>query len=322
LVPNPPSSTPYVPPTHNDWDILFQPMFDEFLNPSPSVISIVPTVRARRPADPIGSPVSTSIDQDAPSSSNPSIQEQEQSLIISQVAKRYCQEEEIDFEESFALVSRIEAIHFFIANAANKNIRIYQMDVKMAFLNGELPEVVYVSQPEGFIDQDKSNHMYRLKKVLYDLKQAPRACNPVDTPMVDKSKVDEDLRRKPVDPTHYREAIRFFIANAANKNIRIYQMDVKMAFLNGELPEVVYASQPEGFIDQDKSNHMYMLKKVLYDLKQAPRACNPVDTPMVDKSKVDEDLRRKPVDPTHYRAYADADHVGCQDTRRSTSGSA
>ncbi|GJX44324.1 retrovirus-related pol polyprotein from transposon TNT 1-94 [Tanacetum coccineum] len=75
-------STPYVPPINNDWDILFQPMFDELLNPPPSVVSLVPA--AQRPANPTGSPVSTSIDQDASSSSNPSTQEQEQSLIISQ----------------------------------------------------------------------------------------------------------------------------------------------------------------------------------------------------------------------------------------------
>ncbi|GKC03597.1 hypothetical protein Tco_0995207 [Tanacetum coccineum] len=84
LVSNPPSLTPYVPPTNKDWDILFQPMFDELLNPPPSIISPVPAIAAQRLADPVGSPVSTSIDQDAPSSSNPSTQEQEQSPIISQ----------------------------------------------------------------------------------------------------------------------------------------------------------------------------------------------------------------------------------------------
>ncbi|GKB85308.1 retrovirus-related pol polyprotein from transposon TNT 1-94 [Tanacetum coccineum] len=88
------------------------------------------------------------------------------------VAKGYHQEEGIDFEESFIPVARIEAIKIFIANAASKNMTIYHMDVKTAFLNGELKEEVYVSQPEGFVDLDHPTHVYRLKKALYGLKQA------------------------------------------------------------------------------------------------------------------------------------------------------
>nr|GEU68066.1 hypothetical protein [Tanacetum cinerariifolium] len=91
------------------------------------------------------------------------------------VAKGYRQKEGIDFEESFASVAHIEAISIFIANAASKNMTIYQMDVKTALLNGELKEEVYVSQPEGFVDPDHPTHVYRLKKALYGLKQAPRA---------------------------------------------------------------------------------------------------------------------------------------------------
>ncbi|GJY70260.1 retrovirus-related pol polyprotein from transposon TNT 1-94 [Tanacetum coccineum] len=93
------------------------------------------------------------------------------------VAKGLRQEEGIDFEEYFALVAQIEAIRIFVANLAHKNMTVYQMDVKTAFLNGVLREEVYVSQPEGFVDQDHPNHMYRLKKALYGLKQAPRACD-------------------------------------------------------------------------------------------------------------------------------------------------
>nr|GEY34660.1 retrovirus-related Pol polyprotein from transposon TNT 1-94 [Tanacetum cinerariifolium] len=91
------------------------------------------------------------------------------------VAKGYRQEEGIDFEESFAHVARLEAIRMLIAYAAHKNITIFQMDVKMAFLNGPLKEEVYVSQPEGFIVPEFPNHVYKLKKALYGLKQAPRA---------------------------------------------------------------------------------------------------------------------------------------------------
>ncbi|GJR04808.1 retrovirus-related pol polyprotein from transposon TNT 1-94 [Tanacetum coccineum] len=90
------------------------------------------------------------------------------------VAKGYRQEEGIDFEESFAPVARIEAIRIFIANAATKNMIIYQMDVKTAFLNGDLQEEVFVSQPKGFEDPDNPTHVYRLKKALYGLKLAPR----------------------------------------------------------------------------------------------------------------------------------------------------
>ncbi|GKD40769.1 retrovirus-related pol polyprotein from transposon TNT 1-94 [Tanacetum coccineum] len=92
------------------------------------------------------------------------------------VAKGYPQEEEFDFEESFAPVARIEAIHIFIAYVAYKNMMVYQMDVKTAFLNGFLKEEVYVNQPEGYVDQYHPNHVFRLKKALYGLKQAPRAC--------------------------------------------------------------------------------------------------------------------------------------------------
>ncbi|GKA72833.1 retrovirus-related pol polyprotein from transposon TNT 1-94 [Tanacetum coccineum] len=91
------------------------------------------------------------------------------------VAKGYREEECIDFEESFVPVVRIEAIRIFIANAAIKNMTIYQMDVKTSYLNGELKEEVYVSL-EGFVDLDHPSHVYRLKKALYGLKQAPQTC--------------------------------------------------------------------------------------------------------------------------------------------------
>nr|GEX14663.1 retrovirus-related Pol polyprotein from transposon TNT 1-94 [Tanacetum cinerariifolium] len=177
LVPNPIPQPPYVPPTKNYWNILFQPMFDEFFNPPSSVVSLVPV--APRLAEPTSSPVSTLIDDDAPSNSNP-------------------QEEDIEFEESFASVSRIEAIHIFVANVANKNMTIYQMDIKTAFLNGKLKEEVFVSQPEGFVDQDNPSHVYKLKKALYGLKQAPRAWYD----MLSSFLISQHFSKGAVDPTY------------------------------------------------------------------------------------------------------------------------
>ncbi|GKB01652.1 retrovirus-related pol polyprotein from transposon TNT 1-94 [Tanacetum coccineum] len=91
------------------------------------------------------------------------------------VARGYRQEEGIDFEESFAPVARLEAVRIFLAFVAHMNMIVYQMHVKTAFLNGILREEVYVSQPNGFLDPNNPNHVYRLKKALYGLKHAPRA---------------------------------------------------------------------------------------------------------------------------------------------------
>nr|GEX57449.1 hypothetical protein [Tanacetum cinerariifolium] len=188
------------------------------------------------------------------------------------VACSYRQKEGIDFEESFASVARLEAIRIFLAYAAHKNMVIYQMDVKTAFLNGNLREEVYVSQPDGFVDQDNPNHVYKLKKALYGLKQAPRAWYD----MLSSFLLSHDFSKGSVDPT-------LFIRRGILINQSKYALE--------------------------------SLKK--YGFK----SCDPVDTPVVEKSKLDEDREGKAVNPSHYHAFADADHAGCQDTRRSTSGS-
>nr|GFB16484.1 retrovirus-related Pol polyprotein from transposon TNT 1-94 [Tanacetum cinerariifolium] len=257
LVQKPSSSTPYVPPSRNDWDLLFQPMFDELLNPPPSVdpqapkvIDLIAERRCKKSSMSLNdlrreairiflayaaykNMVVYQMDVKTAFLNDKvmmiilkwiyKVKLDELGWILKNkarlVARGYRQEEGIDFEESFALVARLEAIRIFLAYVAYKNMVVYQMDVKTAFLNGNLREV-YVSQSDGFVDQDNPNHVYKLKKALCGLKQAPRAWydmlssflisqdfSKVDTPMVEKSKLDEDKEGKAVDPSHYRGMI-------------------------------------------------------------------------------------------------------------------
>nr|GEX86869.1 retrovirus-related Pol polyprotein from transposon TNT 1-94 [Tanacetum cinerariifolium] len=214
------SLTPYVPPSRNDWDLLFQPMFDELLNPPPSVDPQAPEVIAL-----IAETYKEALNQSCwiEAMQEELIPRPDEVMVITLkwiykvkldelggilknkarlVARGYRQEEGIDFEESFAPIM---------------------------FLNGNLREEVYVSQLDGFVDQVNPNHVYKLKKALYGLKQAPRAWNGndlllvqiyvddiffaastpelLDTLMVEKSKLDEDKEGKAVDPSHYRDMI-------------------------------------------------------------------------------------------------------------------
>eukprot|EP00253_Pinus_taeda_P026120 PITA_26120 len=91
------------------------------------------------------------------------------------VCKGYAQQEGIDFEEPFAPVARLEAIRMFLAISSFQKFKVYQMDVKSAFLNGDLEEEVYIEYPEGFILGNDAKLVCKLKKALYGLKQAPRA---------------------------------------------------------------------------------------------------------------------------------------------------
>ncbi|GJY38276.1 retrotransposon protein, putative, unclassified [Tanacetum coccineum] len=149
------------------------------------------------------------------------------------LAKGYAHEEGIDFEESFAPVARLEAVRIFVSYASHKSFPIYQMDVKTVFLNGPLKEEVYVAQRDGFVDLDHPEKVYRLRKALYGLMQAPRAwydelstflmskgftkeilkkhgmdrCDSIGTPMATKYKLDADLSGTPVGQLNYRSMI-------------------------------------------------------------------------------------------------------------------
>nr|GEU30053.1 hypothetical protein [Tanacetum cinerariifolium] len=241
------------------------------------------------------------------------------------VARGYRQEERIDFEESFAPVARLEAIRIFLAYAAHKNMVVYQMVVKTTFLNGILMEEVYVSQPDGFVDQDNPNHMYKLKNALYGLKQAPRAWYDILSSFL----ISQDFSKSLVDPT-------LFIRRNGNDLllVQIYVDDIIFAASTPKLCDLFAKLMCLKF-------NTLMMGKILFFLRlqisQSPRgifinqskyaleslkkygfeSCDLVDTPMVEKSKLDEDKEGKAVDLSH---YCDADHAGCQDTRRSTSG--
>ncbi|GJY99692.1 retrovirus-related pol polyprotein from transposon TNT 1-94 [Tanacetum coccineum] len=92
------------------------------------------------------------------------------------VAQGYNQQEGIDYDETYAPVARLESIRILLAYACALDFKLFQMDVKSAFLNGFINEEVYMAQPLGFIDFEKPDHVYKLKKALYGLKQAPKAC--------------------------------------------------------------------------------------------------------------------------------------------------
>ncbi|GJZ40870.1 retrovirus-related pol polyprotein from transposon TNT 1-94 [Tanacetum coccineum] len=220
-----------------------------------SVVSPVSAIAAQRPTNLTGLPVSTSIDQDAPSASKPSIQEQDQSLIISQVkkdelggvlknkarlvAKGYKQEDGIDFKESFAPVARLEAILdlTLFTRKAGRDIllvQIYVDDIIFAFtkpvIYDEFAKIttskfkmsmmgkmsfflgLQISQSPRGIFINQSNYAFEIIK-----KYGMLSSDPVDTPTVDKSKLDEDLQGKPVDPTHYHEMISSLMYLTSNR---------------------------------------------------------------------------------------------------------
>nr|GEW80777.1 retrovirus-related Pol polyprotein from transposon TNT 1-94 [Tanacetum cinerariifolium] len=181
------------------------------------------------------------------------------------VAQGFRQEEGINFEESFALVARIEAILIFVANAAHKNITIFQMNVKTKFLNGELKGEVYISQQEGFVDQENPSHVYKLKKALYGLKQAPR----VWYDMLSSFLISQHFSKGAVDPT-------LFIRKVGNDLllVQIYVDDIIFASTNTAMCNE-FANMMTTKFKMSMMGHI--------------------------KSKLDEDLKGKLVDATLFR---------------------
>ncbi|GKA10847.1 retrovirus-related pol polyprotein from transposon TNT 1-94, partial [Tanacetum coccineum] len=170
-------------------------MFDEYFKP-PSVVSTPILATTLLLSDTRRASSSTSIDKDAPAPSTSLNNETTSPPVNSTNVEKPHNEEVTKFDSdtftnpfappdtsaaesssriSFAPVARIESIRIFIPYAAHMNMKVFQMDVKTAFINGILKEEVYVSQPKGFIDADHLTHVFSLNKALYRLKQAPKA---------------------------------------------------------------------------------------------------------------------------------------------------
>ncbi|GJT63202.1 integrase, catalytic region, zinc finger, CCHC-type containing protein [Tanacetum coccineum] len=386
LVPNHPPSTPFVPPSRTDWDILFQPLFDELLTPPPSVdhpapevIAPIAEVVAPEPVASTVSPSSTTVDQDASSPSNSQTTPETQSPII----PNYVKEDNHDLDvahmnnDSFFGISILEndskassslnVIPTVMHNAApnSEHVTKWTKDHPLDNIIGKLKRPVSTRlqlheqalfcyydafltsvEPKNYKDvltqacwieamQEELNEFERLKVRELILR--------LDKVMVITLKWIYKVKLGELGVA-ILDAIRIFLAYAAHMNMIVYQMDVKTTFLNGFLHEEVYVSQPDEFVDQDNPNYVYKIKKALYGLKQAPRACRPdltFDVCMCARYQakptekhlhavkrifkylrgtVNKGLWYPRDSSIALTAYADANHVGCQDTRRSTSG--
>nr|GEV66944.1 retrovirus-related Pol polyprotein from transposon TNT 1-94 [Tanacetum cinerariifolium] len=269
LVPNSVPATPYAPPTNKELEILFQPMFDEYLEPRCAKRSVPPAQAEQAPVNSAGTPSSTTIDQDVPT---PSISPSSSALQSHSLHQGIAAEPNFMEDHTIAPVDNNPFVNVFAPEPHSE-----------ASSSGDISstESPYVCQTLHHLNKWSKDHplnnvignpsrpIYKVKLDEYDdvLKNKAR--------LVAKGyRQEEGINfEESVAPVARIEAIRIFITNVASRNMPIYQMDVKTSFLNGELKEEVYVSQPEGFVDPDHSTHVYRLKKALYGLKQAPWAC-------------------------------------------------
>jgi hypothetical protein len=220
------------------------------------------------------------------------------------VAKGYSQVKGLDFGETYAPVARLESIRILLAYATYHGFKLYQMDVKSAFLNGPIKEEVYVEQPPGFEDSEYANHVYKLSKALYGLKQAPRAWYEClrDFLITNGFKVGKD------NPTLFTKTIAKdlfvcqiyvddIIFGSTNKSTceefsRIMIQKFKMSMM-GELKYFlgfqVKQLQEGTFINQTKYIQDILNKFGMKDAK-------PIKTPMGTNGHLDLDMGGKSVD--------------------------
>ncbi|GJX73929.1 retrovirus-related pol polyprotein from transposon TNT 1-94 [Tanacetum coccineum] len=298
LVPNPPPSTSFVPPSRSNWDLLFQPLFDELLTPPPSVDHPAPEVIARIdevvalvPVVSTGSPSSTTVDQDAPSPSNSQTIHETQSTIL----PNDVEEDNHDLD-----VAYMNNNPFFGITIPENDSKASSSDVIPTVVQTAAPNSEHVTKwtkdhsldniivkPKNYKDaliqecwieamQEELHEFDRLE--VWELVPCPDKVMIITLKWIYKVKLDEMggiLKNKAclvargycqdegIDfeesfaPMVRLDAIRIFLAYAVHMNMIVYQIDVKTAFLNGILHEEVYVSQPDGFVDQYIPNRVY-----------------------------------------------------------------
>nr|GEW53635.1 hypothetical protein [Tanacetum cinerariifolium] len=267
--------------------------FDELTEP------MAPVHLIHAPVNAAGTPSSTTIDQYAPS---PSISPSTSALQSHSLHQGVAAESTFMKDNPVAPIDNNPFINVFALEPSSEALSSGDMDVKTAFLNDELKEDVYVSQPKGFVDPDHPIHVYRLKKALYGLKQAPWAW--YDT--LSRFLLDNKFSKGAVDPTLF--------TRKTGKHILLVQIYTRFRSMVGSLinltasrPDLVFAvCMCARYQASPTKKHLEALKQVFRHLKGIINwgLWYPKDTAMA------------------LTTYADANHTGCQDTRRSTSGSA
>ena len=211
------------------------------------------------------------------------------------VAKGYTQEFGIDFEESYALVTRMEVIQILLGYTCHKRIKLFQMDVKSAFLNGFIKEEVYVKQPPRFEDSKFSNHIFKLHKALYGLKQAPRSWYG----RLNSFLINKEFQRGKVDTTLFIKKIKnhLLVAQVYVDDIIFGSTNVSMCedfakvmqgeFKMSHMGELTYflGLQIKQLKDGIFINQAKYIKELLkkYNLENAKF----ISTPMVVNTKLD-----------------------------------
>ncbi|KAJ9544531.1 hypothetical protein OSB04_024238 [Centaurea solstitialis] len=229
---------------------------------------------------------------------------------FSLVAKGYRQQEGIDYDETYAPVARIEAIRIFLAYAAHKNMTVYQMDVKCAFLNGVLQEEVYVEQPEGFVDSRFPNHVYILDKALYGLKQAPRAWYETLTDYL----LGVGYKKGTIDPTLFLKKsgedliiVQIYVddiifASTKPEMCQEFENTMKSQFKMSMMGELTFflglqvRQRPDGIFINQAKYVQDLLKRFDFG------GSNSAATPMPRNFQLSADTSGKPVDQKTYRA--------------------